>query len=167
MAPVFCFRHRYCAASLRGGELVADDGIEGVAAWTGDKEHDEHDKVDERELLDGEDFATMDNEEGNDHGEHHGDEDEALQDAEDEGKGADDLGKDYHPEREGAAQTKRVGKEVGQGGMGHQLVVAVGEKQDSKEDTHDEDEHRVGHAVVIVEGEDESLEGHRREGFGC
>ena len=79
--------------------IVADGRVEGVFAWPRDVESDEDDEVDEGELLDGKGIASVDDEEGYTHGDDHGDEDDALQQTEDEGKGTYDLGKDGEKER--------------------------------------------------------------------
>lgn len=138
--------------------IVADGGVEGVFAWPRDVESDEDDEVDEGKLLDGKGIASVDDEEGYTHGDDHGDEDNALQQSEDEGKGAYYLGKDGEPEREEAAYPKRVGIEVGQRGMGHELVVAMGEEEQAKEDAGNEQHGGVDGTFVFVRGKEECFE---------
>ena len=77
----------------------------------------------------------MNDKEGYTHGHNHGDDGQTLQDAEDDGKGTDDLSKHDHPKRDGAAHAEGVGKERGHRGVGHELVVSVTEEQHPKEDT--------------------------------
>ena len=138
--------------------IVAYCSIEGVFAWSREVEPDEDDEVDEGEFLDGKGIASVDDEEGYTHGDDHRDEDNALQQSEDEGKGAYYLGKDGEPEREEAAYPKRVGIEVGQRGMGHELVVAMGEEKQAEEDAGDEQHDGVDGTLVFVRGKEECFE---------
>ena len=102
----------------------------------------------------------MNDEEGYGHGDDHGDEHHALQDAEDEGKRAYHLGKHNHPEGDDATQSEGVGKEVGHRSMQHQFGVSVREEEESEQDADDENEGRVGAALVKVSRKDEVFECH-------
>lgn len=138
--------------------IVADGGVEGVFAWSGDVESDEDDEVDEGKLLDGKGIASVDDEEGYTHGDDHGDEDDALQQTEDESKGAYDLGKDGEPEGEETAYTDGIGIKWRHGGVGHELVVAMGEEEQAEEDAGDEQHDGVDGTFVFVRGKEECFE---------
>lgn len=138
--------------------IVADGGVEGVFAWPRDVESDEDDEVDEGEFLDGKGIASVDDEEGYTHGDDHGDEDDALQQSEDEGKGAYYLGKDGEPEGEETAYTDGIGIKWRQRGMGHELVVAMGEEEQAKEDAGNEQHGGVDGTFVFVRGKEECFE---------
>lgn len=138
--------------------IVADGRVEGVFAWSRDVESDEDDEVDEGEFLDGKGIASVDDEEGYTHGDDHGDEDDALQQTEDEGKGAYDLGKDGEPEGEETAYTDGVGVECCHSGVAHELVIAVAEEEQAEEDAGDEQYGGVDGTFVFVRGEEECFE---------
>ena len=138
--------------------IVADGGVEGVFAWPRDVESDEDDEVDEGEFLDGKGIASVDDEEGYTHGDDHGDEDDALQQTEDEGKGAYDLGKDGEPEGKETAYTDGVGVECFHSGVAHELVVAVAEEEQAKEDAGNEQYGGVDGTFVFVRGKEECFE---------
>lgn len=139
-------------------KIVADGGVERVLARSRDVEPDEDDEVDERQLLGGKGIASVDDEEGYTHGDDHGDEDDALQQTEDEGKGAYDLGKDGEPEGEETAYTDGVGIKWRHGGVGHELVVAMGEEEQAEEDAGDEQHDGVDGTFVFVRGKEECFE---------
>ncbi len=138
--------------------IVADGRVEGVFAWPRDVESDEDDEVDEGELLDGKGIASVDDEEGYTHGDDHGNEDDALQQTEDEGKGAYDLGKDGEPEGEETAYADGIGIKWRHGGVGHELVVAMGEEEQAEEDAGDEQHDGVDGTFVFVRGKEECFE---------
>lgn len=138
--------------------IVADGRVEGVFAWPRDVESDEDDEVDEGEFLDGKGIASVDDEEGYTHGDDHGDEDDALQQTEDEGKGAYDLSKDGEPEGEETAYADGIGIKWRHGGVGHELVVAMGEEKQAEEDAGDEQHDGVDGTFVFVRGKEECFE---------
>jgi len=83
----------------------------------------------------------MHDKEGCTHSKYHRDEHKALKEAKNECKRAHDLSKNHHPERYGTTQPERVGKEVSQGCMSHQLAIAMTEKKQSEDNTHDKQQY--------------------------
>ena len=152
--------HHFLSGGFAVHDVTSDEAVEGVLSGASDEEQDEGDEVDEGQLLDGEGIGAMYHEEGYAHGDDHRDEHEAMEDAEDEGKGAYQFGKDGEHERVAAAYAERVVEEGVDAVVGHQLIVTMDEEQDAEEDAYHQQEGGVGAALVVVGGKEEMFQCH-------